>query len=79
MIKIMYKECCQNCGNLDIDYETDEIHIMTGEKQISAFIGCSHMPVCKRYIDEKKMPATPELSKVDINAVKWKNEKESLP
>lgn len=67
MIKILYKECCQNCGNLDIDYETDEIRIMTGEKQISAYIGCSHMPVCKRYLDEKKLTVIPELPKGDIN------------
>ena len=67
MIKILYKECCQNCGHLDIDYETDEIRIMTGEKQISAYIGCSHMPVCKKYLDEKKMPVIPELPKGDIN------------
>lgn len=67
MIKILYKECCQNCGHLDIDYETDEIRIMTGEKQISACIGCSHMKVCKSYLEEKKNSVIPELPRGNIN------------
>lgn len=49
MINILFRECCENCPHILVDYETNSVGI-TGP---STVIGCAHMRVCGMYYQEE--------------------------
>ena len=55
MIDNKLKQCCENCNYLDI-YTSQEarsyMNIKPGESSLHTYIGCTHMHVCKQYIEE---------------------------
>lgn len=55
MINIQLKDCCKECPNIDLltETETRESVICEGPIETKANIYCSHMYVCKKYIEYK--------------------------
>jgi hypothetical protein len=58
VIDIYFKQCCQNCNNLDLDYEQT-----SGLGELVTVIGCRHSCVCGKYNSE---PEAEEASEQDV-------------
>lgn len=52
MINILFRDCCQECNNIDVDYDVTETGNCLGEKKAYVTVGCSHSEVCKKYIED---------------------------
>lgn len=46
MINLAFKDCCMECGNVDVDYDCACERI--GDEK-AVFIYCTHMRVCEQY------------------------------
>lgn len=55
MINIRFRECCEACPNIDVNY--DSMVNVLGEP--ATIIGCSHMCVCGRYSKEEESEESP--------------------
>lgn len=51
MIDILFRDCCQECNNIDVDYDVTETGNCLGEKKAYVTVGCFHSEVCKKYIE----------------------------
>lgn len=52
MIDILFRECCESCPHIQVDYETHGV----GITETATMIGCSHMRVCGMYQQEEPDP-----------------------
>ena len=48
MIQMLFRECCEECPHIKVDYETSEMGMTV--------IGCEHMKVCGHYHREDPPP-----------------------
>ena len=48
MIEIQFKQCCNTCPNIDVNYEQTR-----GFGEVVTVIGCSHACVCADYNAEE--------------------------
>lgn len=51
MININFKQCCQECLNIEVTNEVSRAFSNNRIVQASVDIGCSHNKVCKEFID----------------------------
>lgn len=56
MIVNEFKPCCRECGEIDIDYDTDKAQYANGESKAFSKIYCRHQAVCKQYIECGEKP-----------------------
>ncbi len=56
MIVSEFKPCCRECGEIEINYDTDKMDYITGEKVAHSRIYCEHQAVCKQYIECSEEP-----------------------
>ena len=48
MIQVLFRECCECCQHIKVDYETNVMGMTV--------IGCEHMNVCGQYAQEELPP-----------------------
>jgi hypothetical protein len=48
MIEVLFRECCENCHHISVEYNT-----VSGYTTRVTTIGCSHMSVCGKYLQEE--------------------------
>lgn len=48
MIEILFKDCCDSCPHIDVDYET----YGTGITTPTTMTGCKYMCVCGQYKED---------------------------
>lgn len=58
MINIEFKGCCQECAEIDVDYDTITHESIVKDKKVYVTIGCAHRAVCKRYIEAQPKEPT---------------------
>lgn len=51
MIVSELKPCCRECGEIEIDYDTDKVKYANEESKVFSRIYCQHQAVCKQYIE----------------------------
>ncbi len=56
MIVNEFKPCCRECGEIDIDYESESAKYANGESTAFSKIYCRHQTVCKKYIECDEKP-----------------------
>ena len=53
MLCIQFKECCEDCPNIDIN--VDKMEITTNSYEQTAYtISCKHQNVCKYYLEQSE-------------------------
>ena len=50
MIAVLFRECCEECPHIRVDYETNS----GGVAPLTTVIGCEHMNVCGKYQEAKE-------------------------
>lgn len=56
MIVNEFKPCCRECGEIEINYDTNKKEYALGEKTAHSRIYCDHQAVCKKYIECNEEP-----------------------
>lgn len=52
MLTIDFKECCRECGYIDLKENSYSLVDFTGNQKADLTIGCKHQKVCKEYRDQ---------------------------